>query len=268
MKYAWVIVLAAAGALFGQEGGDKVNVPLTDPSRPATVRVDLMNGNVVVKQHAGRDIQVEMEGGRAPRRAASKRPSEVDGLKRIDVFSTGLDVEEKDNVVRIGSGPRSANSSVTVLVPQNTSLKLKTMTGKVEVEGVNGEIEANSMNGGVTITNVGGSVVAHSLNGRVTVSLNRIEPNKAMSFSTLNGDIDVTMPAATKANVRLKNDHGEVWTDFDMKLESTPKVEQGKSADGKYKVKFERTVTGTINGGGPDMSFTTMNGQIRIRKAK
>jgi DUF4097 and DUF4098 domain-containing protein YvlB len=269
MKYAWVIVLSAVGALFAQDAGDKVNVPLSDPSRPGTIRVDLVNGSIEVKTHPGKDIQVEMTGARSnPRRSNSRRAAETEGLKRIDMFSGGLDIEEKDNVVRIGTGLRAINAGVVILVPQNTSLKLKTMTGKVDVEGVNGEIEANSMNGGVTVTNVGGTVVAHSLNGRVTVSLNRVAPDKPMSFSTMNGDIDVTMPASTRANLRLKNDHGEVWTDFDMKLESAPNVEQGRSSDGKYKVKFERTVTGTINGGGPDMSFTTMNGQIRIRKSK
>jgi DUF4097 and DUF4098 domain-containing protein YvlB len=266
MKSATFCLLLAAALLPAQDT-DRVTVPLRDASRPATVRVDLMNGNIGVKSHTGKDVIVEMSGQSGARRSARKS-AELEGLKRIDVISSGLDIEENDNVVRIGSGPRAANANVTIHVPANTTLKLKTMTGKVDVDGVAGEIEANSMNGSVNISNVSGSVVAHSLNGRVNVVLNRVEPNKAMSFSTMNGDIDVSLPADTKARVRLKNDHGEVWTDFDMKLESTPKVEQGKSNDGRYKVRFERTVTGTLNGGGPDISFTTMNGQIRIRKAK
>ncbi len=267
MKYAWALILAAAAVLPAQES-DRVTVPLSDPSRPASVRIELMNGNIAVKTHTGKDVVVEMSGGGGAARRNPRRAAETDGLRRIEMVSSGLDIEEDGNNIRIGTGPRSMNASVSLLVPQNTSLKLKTMTGRVDVEGVSGEIEANSMNGGVSITNVQGAVVAHSLNGRVTVSLNRVTGNKAMSFSTMNGDIDVTIPPDTKANLRLKNDHGEVWTDFDMKLESTPKVEQGKSNDGRYRVKFERTVTGTINGGGPDMAFTTMNGQIRIRKAK
>lgn len=267
MKYLLSFFLAAAAVLCAQDA-DRVAVPLTDASRPATLRVDLMNGDINVKTHTGKDMVVEMSGGSGSSRRASRRPAEVDGLKRLDVFSSGLDIEEKQNDVRIHTGPRSQNTSVTVLVPANTSLKLKTLTGRVSVEGVKGEVEANSLNGGVSITNVEGSVVAHSLNGKVTVSLARVDPNKAMSFSTMNGDIDVTMPGDTKANIRLKNDHGEVWTDFEMKLQSTPKVESGRASDGRYKVSFERTVTGTINGGGPDMSFTTMNGQIRLRKTK
>src|SRR5689334_894672 len=134
MRLLCSIALAAAAVLSAQDA-DRVAVPLTDASRPATVRVDLMNGNVTVRSHTGKDVVVEMSGGA---RRSSRKPAEVDGLKRLDVFSSGLDVEESENTVRINSGPRSANASVTVLVPQNTSLKLKTMTGEVKVEGIKG----------------------------------------------------------------------------------------------------------------------------------
>jgi len=265
-----ILIGAAAVAVVAQDAADRVSVPLTDPNRPVTVRVDLMHGNITVKPNPGKDVVVERTGGSGTpaRRSNRQPPPEVDGLKRIDMGRSGFSVEETDNTVRINSGPMPGGN-VTVLVPQNASLKLKTMTGAVDVEGVNGEVEANSMNGEVHVANVQGAVIAHSLNGKVLVNLSRVDPNKPMAFSTMNGDIDVTLPADTKARVRLKNDHGEVWTDFDLKLEATPRVEQGqRSEDGRYRVRFDRTVTGTINGGGPDLSFTTMNGQIRIRKQK
>ncbi len=260
----------AAVAVVAQDGTDRVSVPLTDPNRPVTVRVDLMHGNIAVKPNPGKDVVVERTGGGGTPARRSNRPTppEVDGLKRIDMGRSGFSVEESENTVRINSGP-VPGGNVTVLVPANASLKLKTMTGTVDVEGVNGEVEANSMNGEVHVNNVQGAVVAHSLNGKVLVTLARVDPNKPMAFSTMNGDIDVTLPADTKARIRLKNDHGDVWTDFDLKLEATPRVEQTQRGDdGRYRVKFDRTVTGTINGGGPDLSFTTMNGQIRIRKQK
>ena len=265
-----VIACAAAALVLAQDTSDRVSVPLTDPNRPATVRVDLMHGSINVRTHTGKEILVERSGGGAERtsRRTNQRPqAELEGLRRIDIGGARFTIEESENTVRINSG-MSPSGNLTLLVPVNTALKLKTMTGSISVEGVNSEVEANSMNGEVRVQNVQGAVVAHSLNGKVIVSLNRVDPNKPMAFSTMNGDIDVTLPADTKARLRLKDDHGEVWTDFDMKLEATPKVEQGRGEDGKYKVRFERSVTGTINGGGPDLSFTTMNGQIRIRKQK
>ena len=126
------------------------------------------------------------------------------------------------------------------------------------------------MNGPVKLMNVSGVVVAHALNGEVQVVMDQIQSGKAMSFSSLNGDIDVTLPADAKARVKMKSDHGDVFSDFEIKLEATAgsALEEGKSGKGKYRVRLDKAVYGTINGGGPDMQFTTLNGRIYIRKKK
>ena len=121
----------------------------------------------------------------------------------------------------------------------------------------------------MTITNVSGSVVAHSMNGKIVASINIVTPDKAMSFSTMNGKIDVTLPASIKANVKLKTNHGDIFTDFDVKLDSTaqpPQVEDNRQKGGRYRVQFDRGTAGTINGGGPEIQFTTFNGDILIHK--
>ena len=113
---------------------------------------------------------------------------------------------------------------------------------------------------------VAGTVIAHSLNGDVKVALDRVE-SKPMSFSTMNGDIDVTLPADVKARFKVRNDHGDVFSDFDMKLEAAPGP-QVSSEGGMRKVRFERTAFANINGGGPEYSFRTVNGTIRVRQKK
>jgi hypothetical protein len=90
-----------------------------------------------------------------------------------------------------------------------------------------------------------------------------------MSFTSLNGKIDVTLPADTKARVRLKTDNGAVYSDFDVKMEpdaSKPVVEDNRGQGGKYRIKMDRSVYGSINGGGPEYRFETMNGNILIHK--
>lgn len=68
----------------------------------------------------------------------------------------------------------------------------------------------------------------------------------------------------------MKSDHGDVFSDFEITLEATPGsvLEEGSSGKGKYRVRLDKAVYGTINGGGPDMQFTTLNGRIYIRKKK
>src|SRR5207245_2364707 len=117
-------------------------------------------------------------------------------------------------------------------------------------------------NGPVTLTNVSGAVVAHTLNGTVTVGLDRPAPNKPMSFTSLNGRVDVTLPGDTKARLRLKTNNGAVYSDFDVKLEAdsgNPVIENSRNKGGPYRIRMERGAYGSINGGGPEYLFQTMN---------
>ena len=69
-----------------------------------------------------------------------------------------------------------------------TNLVLRSVNGgAIAVENISGSIDANHTNGGITITNVSGSVLANTTNGKVTVSLNKVSPDKAMSFTSFNG---------------------------------------------------------------------------------
>src|SRR6185437_10623447 len=175
---------------------------------------------------------------------------------------------EEHNVISIG-GPM-LRGNLTIQVPYATSLQLRTLNGgDIVVDHVSGEIDVNNLNGAVTLTDVSGSVLAHSLNGRIVATLDRVTPGKPMSFSTLNGNIDVTLPADVKANVKMKTDNGAVYSDFDVKLNASnnaPVVEDGRAHGGKYKVKFDKWTVGSINGGGTEIQFTTFNGNIMIRK--
>jgi DUF4097 and DUF4098 domain-containing protein YvlB len=249
---------------FAQDA-DRLTVPFSDASRPKTLRVDLVNGSISVKGYEGKDVIVEAR----PRGARSPEPETTGGLRRIPIHGTGLEAEEQDNVIRIKASSLGRNIDVAVQVPIATSLKLKTVNGgKLEVERVDGDIEVSNTNGSVDLTNVSGSVVAHSLNGPVNVTFDKVRPDKPMSFSTLNGNIEVAFPSDIRAKVKLKSDNGDVYSDFEVKLEPASKtvVEEGAPGKGKYKVRVDRAVYGTINGGGPEMTFTTLNGKIVIRR--
>jgi DUF4097 and DUF4098 domain-containing protein YvlB len=184
--------------------------------------------------------------------------------------STGLSVEEDNNQVRIGTETMQRTVDLTITVPRQTSLVLRaTNDGDIVVSGVDGEIDVNNLNGEVTLTNVAGSVVAHALNGEIKVTMNRVN-QKPMAFSSMNGDIDVTLPPDIKANISVRSDNGEVLSDFDIQVQaaaSQPMVEDSRGKGGKYKVKLDKTVRGTINGGGPEIQFKNFNGDILIRKA-
>jgi len=266
--YRAVFLTIVAVALAAAQ--DKVTVPLSNPSQPATVKVHLIQGSITVTAGAPAGQVIVQPAGKANERERPPR-GVPEGMHRIDTDRGGFDVEEDHNVVTIGGGRWGGmGGNVEVQVPVNTSLDLKSVNGgKIEVTGVNGDIEVENINSSIDLNNVSGSVVASSQNGHIVVTMNKVTPNKPMSFTTLNGKVDVTLPADTKARLRLKTMNGSVYSDFDVKMEpdaSKPVVEDSRRENGKYVIRMDRSVYGSINGGGPDFRFETMNGSIMIHK--
>lgn len=267
---AWLVGLALVGGLQSQaqdERNQRLVLPLSQPERSYLLRAGLVNGGITVRGYDGKEIIVE-----TMRRASARRegqvPERAAGLRRLNLDGGGLSVEERDGVVRIDASPqRSVN--LVVQVPMNTSLKLSCINGgDITVERVNGEISVDNVNGRVSLTNVSGAVVAHALNQDVVVTMDRVAQDKPMSFSSLNGDIDVTLPSDVKANVRMKTDHGDAFSDFDLRVAATTQQSEDRASPGRYRVRTDQALVAAINGGGPELRFTTLNGRIYLRRKK
>jgi DUF4097 and DUF4098 domain-containing protein YvlB len=277
---AAVIIMAATG--YGQtQEGDKVTVALTDPSRPAFVKAGLISGGITVKAYGGKEILVEAtlrdkdddENGDKDDQEEMERQAKRKGMHRIPNTSTGLSIEEEDNRVSISTGGITASRTIDLViqVPARTSLKLNTVNnGDISVSGVTGDLELSNINGKIDCSQINGSVVADAINGGIAVTFTGINADKSMSFSSLNGDIDVTFPPSLKATVKMKNEEGAIYSDFDIKMNagSTTLEDNAKGKRGRYKVSVEKVMSGTIGGGGPEMSFKNFNGDILIRKGK
>src|SRR6266705_5253965 len=231
MLGAALLAVPAHGQTQTPSGPEHVSVNLSDPGRPALVEASLVNGGITVKGYDGKEVVVE---ARARNRESARSNS---NMKRIIVSSTGLSVEEENNQVRINTDSYMRPIDLTISVPVHSSLKLSAVNdGNIVVTGVDGELEVNDVNGAVTLTNVSGNAVAHALNGRLLATFSRVNPQKPMAFSSLNGDIDVTFPADLKANLSLKSDRGEIFSDFDVQVQaSAPQqiVEDGRGHGGK-----------------------------------
>jgi DUF4097 and DUF4098 domain-containing protein YvlB len=271
-SYKYVVSIAAA-VMFAlaqplcAQSDNKVTVPISDPSRPVTLRAHLVSGSITVK---GGDVKEVIVEARA-RGDEAHTGGRAEGMKRIPMTSTGLNIESENNNVRVSTDSYQRTVDLTITVPVHTSVSLHSVNdGNIVVSGVDGDLDINNVNGEVDLKNIGGSVVAHALNGHVVATLNRVDPQKPMAFSSLNGDIDVTFPADLKANVSLRTDNGEVYSDFDVKVVPTAPqqtVEDNRGKGGKYKVNIDKNVSGTINGGGQKIQFKNFNGNIYIRKA-
>lgn len=71
------------------------------------------------------------------------------------------------------------------------------------------------------------------------------------------GGVVETIPPEVRAKAKMKTHNGEVYSDFDVKLEvSANRVEEdSRKEGGKYKPTMKKVNVGLINGGEPEMQF-------------
>lgn len=270
MTFIMMVTAFWTAPLFAQQAtSDKLTVPWSDPARPGLLKVNVHQGGINVKTHAGKDVIIE---AKSTRTDPAQTPAESGGLRRIDLNATGLVVEEENNVMSVSVSYVSTRTvHFDIQVPAKTNLTLSAFRGgDIVVEGVEGEIEATSNNGSVTLNNVAGSVVANSMRGKVAVSLRQVMPDKPMAFTSMNGTIDITLPAATKADLNMRSDQGEIYSDFDVQIRPTASqpAAQNPQKGGRYRIEIDKVIVGTINGGGPKFDMRTFRGNIYIRKGK
>jgi len=241
----------------------RMTVAFSNPSQPRKLVVKTMMHRVTIKGYDGKDAIVESSAISERRRRERNIPA---GMHPLNVSGGGIEVSEAKNVVTVSAETIFGGGEIQIQVPVETSVTVNTVNNGVSVENISCEIDVESVNGPVSVTNSSGAVLATSVNGKVTVALDKVAPGKAMSFSTMNGVIDVTLPADIKANLKMKVDNGDVYTDFDVKVTNdTFDTTQSNTGRG-VRIRGNKTTYGTINGGGPEMQFTTFNGRILIHK--
>lgn len=262
----------AGGAVAQKDAVDRLTVELTDPSKPAFLSVGLVNGGITVNGYDGKEVIVESKTRLRKIEKSEKGKGKNAGMTRLEVNSSSLTVEEYQNKIEIGTESWAHPVDLVIKVPVATSLELSCVnSGDIKVENVTGDLEVTNVNGSVTLLNIKGSAVASAHNEDVIVTFASIDPEKDMSFSSFNGDIDVTFPSSLKAKVKLKTVQGDIFTDFEVKeIESPERVVRKNNRDsgGKYQVSIDRAFWGTINGGGQELHFSNFSGDIYIRKQK
>jgi hypothetical protein len=291
LRNATLIALGCFAA-SGAQAQQRIAVPLSDASRPAVLEVETVGTAINVSATDGKEVvivarentakeaeQDEDRRGRGPRPPRAPDPAPVPrgkaeddeastaGLHRIPNTSIGLTATEENNVVTVNTDFTRQALALDISVPRNTSVRLKTVNGgDMTVTGVRGEHELSNVNGRIVANDITGSLVASSTNGTIRATFNDVTAGKPMSFSTFNGDIDVTFPAKLAATLRVTSGHGELYTDFDATVQPQPPVVTQGGQNGRYEVRLERETVVVVGKGGPDIRFKTFNGNVMVRK--
>lgn len=119
----------------------------------------------------------------------------------------------------------------------------------------NVKVEAENLYGGVKATDVAGLSRVEVTYGPVEVILSRGAQLSDLSLESTYGPVDVSLPGNSNANLLLRTNYGELFTDFDLKV-NTDRSENGN---------FKEKVVATIGRGGPEVVCKAPYGNVYLR---
>src|SRR5580700_7149564 len=130
-------------------------------------------------------------------------------------------VEPEDGVLSIrtqyaGSDTRhAAKVEYRITVPRYASLEdVKLGNGGLVISGVAGPVKASSVNGSIKAEKLEGQVDLSTINGKLEAGFNRISRQNAISLSSVNGPIKLSIPGGAGASVTARNLSGGIDSEF------------------------------------------------------
>ncbi|HEX7313941.1 MAG TPA: DUF4097 family beta strand repeat-containing protein [Pyrinomonadaceae bacterium] len=222
-----------------------------------TIEIRGVNGSVSAEPATGGEVEVV-----AVKRARRSDPDEV----RIEVVRTSEGVlicavypnpggepnTCEPNNSRSNVRDNDTNVNFTVRVPSGVNFNGRTVNGKVEAERLGADVDVKTVNGSINVSTTG-LARAQTVNGSITAVLGNANWPDGLEFKTVNGGIDLTLPASLSARVEAKTLNGEITSDFPL------------TVTGSFS---RRRLTGTIGGGGDrQLILETVNGSVQIRRA-
>ena len=257
------VVLAACDVQVGQDGGFSFDVASGRAqdtwTRSYSVadggRLELINVNGRITAEPATGSQVELVAERVARASSDESAKEL--LGKVEMRE-----EVGDNRVRVEvRAPRQFSLGGvevrwTVRVPKAVVVDLRNTNGKVQVNGLSGEVHARTVNGGVSGRDLAVTALeASTVNGGVDVDI--VEPigeGATVDVESVNGGVDVALAGDSRARVLARVTNGGISTG-ELALE--PTGEQTR-----------RRVEGTLNGGGASVTVETTNGGVRLTKSR
>lgn len=268
MNKICVLLLAALSVVPGTRAQDvsteQIIVRLSRPGQPGKLAIKHEKGSISVLGYDGQEVVVTARLRGQPPADDSSAPR----LKRIPIGEIGLAAEEFNNTVTVTTNSKDKTLDLDVRVPRDFSLNLSTVhNGRIEVRNVNGEFDITNTNGEILLDGVSGSALLNTFDGSITARFLEVTPGVPMAFSTVYGKIDVSLPPDVRLVAKMKTTNGRVYSDFDMRLEQR-KVRRDALPSGVNRLELEEWTYARINGGGPEILFTSFDGNIYLRKVR
>jgi DUF4097 and DUF4098 domain-containing protein YvlB len=117
---------------------------------------------------------------------------------------------------------------------------------------VTGHLAVSTTNGDIKLSGIHGSARAGTTNGGITAEFRRLEAGDGVTLATVNGNVNVALPATLKGMIGAETTNGRVSIEYPIE---------------KVGVSSSKVVVGKIGGGdGAAVQLRTTNGNVTVKK--
>ena len=229
-----------------------------------TVAIKGVNGNITAEASSGNEVQVVA--------IKSSRKSDVNSVQiKVVPHSGGVSIcalypspsgdlpdcaSESSEIIRSTANHRIENNDVQVdfmvKIPAHVNFVGKTINGEVSASSLSGNVVTRTINGSIRISTTG-YAEATTINGEITARLGDAQWRSELKFTTINGAINLDLPANTSTDFEAQTMNGTINSDFPISLTTT--------------LKERKHLRGRIGAGGRELFLKTLNGSINLRLA-
>ncbi|MGK2859831.1 MAG: hypothetical protein ACSLFQ_21755 [Thermoanaerobaculia bacterium] len=262
MRLAWNSAGAAAFAIaifasapIGAADANKLPKSFSDKS---TRTVDVRTGGVLWIDNAIGSIVVTGGGDKVvietTRVLRAADDATLDSLRKGAAVNFGGTPENR--VVKSTGLANSARAfariDYVVKVPQNTTLNvISGVAEKVRISGMNAKLYVRNWRGNVEINDAKGVVQVDTVNANIVASFSQ-RPVTGSQFTSVNGNIEIRLPQASKFEWYAETMKGDILAGFTVNGRAVDKPGQ-------------RTFQASVNGGGAaSVRASTITGRIYL----
>jgi DUF4097 and DUF4098 domain-containing protein YvlB len=218
------LVLCAATVSFAAPN-EQQERHFTVKDRPVVIINNIVNGRIEVKSWKNAEVVVTSSF------ATDKVSVEAEQVgDRIDINATSL--------VSASAQPHEVEANFQLLVPEQTELQLRTQTGLILVEQVNGDMKLQSVAGDVHLREVSGYIIVRTTGGSLVCTL----CSGRLEFNSISGGAQILQPSL--ANVNLMTTTGNILYDGDFVRTGLYTMNSGR---GLVEVRFAGTDSFDLN---------------------
>ncbi len=214
-------------------------VPLSSNGR---VSLENINGSVTITGWERNEVQID-----AVKKARDQQKLDEARIE-VDASSDSVRIRTKYPEGRNNNNP--ATVTYELHVPRAARLdEINLVNGSLEVTQFTGEITAKLVNGKVNVRDLTGRAELTSVNGAINANYTSLDNVQEIRLKSVNGSIDLGLPASPNADISASVVNGGITTDFPLQVH------------GRF---MSRHLDGKLGNGGTRIELHNVNGGIRI----